>query len=78
MGISLYYNIFEIQILSKKVKVRMFRLELSQEKYNLIMVMKFHVIKIYLSDRYPVIDKLFKIFSNFQYHIQNLLFRIMK
>lgn len=56
----------------------MFRLELSQEKYNLIMVMKFHVIKIYLSDRYPVIDKLFKIFSNFQYHIQNLLFRIMK
>lgn len=75
MGISLYYNIFKIQILPKK---GMFRLELSQEKYNLIMVMKFHVIKIYLSDRYPVIDKLFKIFSNFQYHIQNLLFRIMK
>lgn len=40
----------------------MFRLELSQEKYNLIMVMKFHVIKIYLNDRYSVIDKLFKIF----------------
>lgn len=78
MGISLYYNIFEIQILPKKVKVRMFRLELSQEKYNLIMVMKFHVIKIYLNDKYPVIDKLFKIFSNFQYCIQKLLFRIMK
>lgn len=48
MGISLYYNIFEIQILPKKVKVRMFRLELYQEKYNLIMVIKFYVIKIYL------------------------------
>lgn len=38
MGISLYYNIFEIQILPKK---GMFRLELSQEKYNLIMVQNF-------------------------------------
>lgn len=38
MGISLYYNIFEIQILPKK---GMFRLELNQEKYNLIMVQNF-------------------------------------